>query len=279
MIEFTSDRKRMSVIVRTQDDRVLIVCKGADSIINARLAADAAHVRETNRDLEAYAEVGLRTLLVAYRYIDEDFYQDWVTKFKDAENSMTNKDKLIDRCAELVEVNLQLAGCSAIEDKLQDEVGTTIKDLKKAGIKVWVLTGDKVETAINIGQSCKLLTKDQNWMGLKGNSPSELKKEINTMLAREKVAARKSAVIVDGFQLSMIQKETGLVDDFVDLCTHHLCEAVLVCRVSPQQKADVVNMIKNRMPEKSTLAIGDGANDVSMITAAHIGIGIKGLEG
>ena len=78
----------MSVIVRTQDDRVLIVCKGADSIINARLAADASHVRETNRDLEAYAEVGLRTLLVAYRYIDEDFYQDWVTKFKDAENSM-----------------------------------------------------------------------------------------------------------------------------------------------------------------------------------------------
>lgn len=76
-----------------------------------------------------------------------------------------------------------LAGCSAIEDKLQDEVGATIRDIKKAGINIWVLTGDKVETAMNIGQSCQLLTKDQNWLALKGDSPFSLKQEINSLIA------------------------------------------------------------------------------------------------
>jgi P-type E1-E2 ATPase len=95
--------------------------------------------------------VGLRTLLVAYRLVDEDFYAKWAIKFKEAESSTQNREKKIGKVAEEIEVNLILAGCSAIEDKLQENVGQTIKDIKKAGIKVWVLTGDKVETAINIG--------------------------------------------------------------------------------------------------------------------------------
>ena len=103
-----------------------------------------------------------------------------------------------------MEVDLILAGCSAIEDKLQEDVGQTIKDIKKAGIKVWVLTGDKVETAINIGQSCKLLDKSQNWLALKGDQPYKLKKEINEYIAKGKYGARKQAIIVDGFQLTMI---------------------------------------------------------------------------
>lgn len=92
-----------------------------------------------------------------------------------------------------------LAGCSAIEDKLQEDVGQTIKDIKKAGIKVWVLTGDKVETAINIGQSCKLLDRSQNWLALKGDKPHLLKREINEFIAKSKYGARKNAIIVDGF--------------------------------------------------------------------------------
>lgn len=144
----------MSVVVRTPDNRVMVVCKGADSIINARLLPGQKHVEQTNYDLERYAEVGLRTLLIAYKYVDEDFYQKWLQKFKTASASTVARDKLIGRCAEEIEVDFILAGCSAIEDKLQDEVGATIRDIRRAGIKVWVLTGDKVETAINIGQSC-----------------------------------------------------------------------------------------------------------------------------
>lgn len=78
-------------------------------------------------------------------------------------------------CAEEIEVNFLLAGCSAIEDKLQEEVGPTIRDIRRAGIKVWVLTGDKVETAINIGQSCQLLSKEQNWLALKGEKVMQIK--------------------------------------------------------------------------------------------------------
>jgi len=114
---------------------------------------------------------------------------------------------------------------------------------------------------------------------LKGDTPYELKKDICELIAKQKYAARKSAIIVDGFQLTLIQSEDSLTSDFVDLCTFERVEVVLVCRVSPQQKADVVQMVKNRKPGASTLAIGDGANDVSMITAAHIGVGISGLEG
>jgi P-type E1-E2 ATPase len=89
--------------------------------------------------------------LIAYKYIDEDFYQSWFERFKAASSSTVNREKMIGKCAEEVEKDFLLAGCSAIEDKLQEEVGQTIKDIKRAGIKVWVLTGDKVETAINIG--------------------------------------------------------------------------------------------------------------------------------
>jgi len=109
---------------------------------------------ETNKFLEKYAEIGLRTLLISYKYVDENFYKKWLESYKKASASTQNRDQLVATCQEEMEVELTLAGCSAIEDKLQDEVGPTIKAIKSAGIKVWVLTGDKVETAINIGQSC-----------------------------------------------------------------------------------------------------------------------------
>ena len=108
----------MSVIVRCEDNRVMIVCKGADSIINARLIKNQIHSDVTNADLENYADVGLRTLLIAYKYVDEEFYQQWLVKFKEAESSTQNREKMIDKCAEEIETNFLLAGCSAIEDKL-----------------------------------------------------------------------------------------------------------------------------------------------------------------
>lgn len=161
VIEFNSDRKRMSVIVRDNENRILIVCKGADSIIAKRLEGSTEvdrklictqeHYKATQADVEKYAEVGLRTLLVAYRYVEEDHYKQWLEKYTKASQSTGDREKEIGLVAEEIEVDFTLAGCSAIEDKLQDDVGATIRDIKKAGINVWVLTGDKVETAINIG--------------------------------------------------------------------------------------------------------------------------------
>jgi magnesium-transporting ATPase (P-type) len=154
VIEFNSDRKRMSVIVRDENDRVLIICKGADSIIEKRLAPNQEHLTATKKHVDEYAEVGLRTLLIAYKYVEEDDYKKWLAKYTIAEQSTGDREKELGLVAEQIEVDFLLAGCSAIEDKLQENVGKTIADIKKAGIKVWVLTGDKVETAINIGQSC-----------------------------------------------------------------------------------------------------------------------------
>ena len=108
----------MSVVVRTPQNEIMIVCKGADSIINARLMPGQKHVEETNKQLELYAEVGLRTLLISYKYIKEDYYQKWVEGYKVASSSTQNREKLMANCQKDLEVDLLLAGCSAIEDKL-----------------------------------------------------------------------------------------------------------------------------------------------------------------
>ena len=153
-IEFDSARKRMSVIVRTPDNRIMLVCKGADSIIEGRLRPGQQSLAATKNYLDEFAKEGLRTLLVAYKYVDEDFFTVWSRKYQEALKKLTGKEKAIDKCAEEIEKDFELIGSTAIEDCLQDEVGKTIFDIKSVGIKVWVLTGDKVETAMNIGMSC-----------------------------------------------------------------------------------------------------------------------------
>jgi phospholipid-transporting ATPase len=105
--------------------------------------------------------------------------------------------------------------------------------------------------------------------------------EVANMIAQQNVTkkARENAVVIAGDTLTTIQNSTekSLIYMFIELCES--ANVVLACRVSPKQKAEVVRMMRAKNPTKSTLAIGDGANDVNMITAAHIGIGIKGLEG
>ncbi len=181
-----------------------------------------------------------------------------------------------------IEVDLMIVGATAIEDKLQDEVGATIAFLKKCGIKVWVLTGDKIETAINIGFSCNLLTKELKRLIVDGKSKEEVEASIND--AKDKVEKRKQeysgdlklALIVSGDALIEAMKEP-LSAELMKIAD--LCEAVICCRVAPKQKAEVVTLVRKTKPKVSTLAIGDGANDVNMITAAHVGVGIRGVEG
>jgi phospholipid-translocating P-type ATPase (flippase) len=183
LIEFDSARKRMTVVVRAPNGKLLVLCKGADSIIEKRLKSNQKHLFDTKQFLKAYANDGLRTLMIARKEISEEFYSAWDKKYQRAVVSV-DKEKLLAKVAEELEHDFELVGSTAIEDKLQDDVGTTIHDLKRAGIKVWVLTGDKVETAINIGYSCRLLNKHMNIFIMHEVKPKRIRVELANLLAQ-----------------------------------------------------------------------------------------------
>ncbi|XP_016087746.1 phospholipid-transporting ATPase IA-like [Sinocyclocheilus grahami] len=174
--------------------------------------------------------------------------------------------------------NLQLLGATAIEDKLQDKVPETIETLMKADIKIWILTGDKQETAINIGHSCKLLTKNMGLLVINEDTLDATRETLShhcSMLGDALHKENDFALIIDGKTLKYALT-FGARQYFLDLALS--CKAVICCRVSPLQKSEVVEMVKKQV-KVITLAIGDGANDVGMIQTAHVGVGISGNEG
>lgn len=303
-IEFNSSRKRMSAIVRFPDGSIRLFCKGADSIIYSRLKrGEQQELRKTTAEhLEMFAREGLRTLCIAERVLSEPEYLEWRKEHDKAATAMQDREEKLEEVADRIERELSLLGGTAIEDRLQDGVPDTIALLGEAGIKLWVLTGDKVETAINIGFSCNLLNNDMELINLKvpedetGQTPDEeflatLSNELDRHMAtfgitgsdQDLAAARKNheapasthALVIDGFTLRWVLHET-LMQKFLLLCKQ--CKSVLCCRVSPAQKAAVVGMVKNGL-DVMTLSIGDGANDVAMIQEADVGVGIAGVEG
>ncbi|KAK7317742.1 hypothetical protein RJT34_02215 [Clitoria ternatea] len=159
VLEFNSSRKRMSVIVEDEDGKILLLCKGADSIMFERLAKNGREFEEkTMEHVHEYADAGLRTLILAYRELNAEEYKEFDTKFSKAKNLVSaDQEILIEELSDKIEKNLILLGATAVEDKLQDGVSDCIDKLAQAGIKIWVLTGDKMETAINIGFACSLL--------------------------------------------------------------------------------------------------------------------------
>ena len=294
-LEFNSTRKRMSTIIRMPDGRITLFCKGADSVIYSRLkrGEQAQLRRSTAEHLELFAREGLRTLCIAQKDIDEEEYLAWSKTHDIAASAVEDRENKIEVVSDAIERDLTLIGGTAIEDRLQDGVPDTIALLGEAGIKLWVLTGDKVETAINIGFSCNLLNNDMDLIVFKVNEdqPESAEAELDRHLAsfgitgsdEELVAARKSheppgpthAIVIDGDALKLVL-EDELRQKFLLLCKK--CKSVLCCRVSPSQKAAVVQMVKNGL-DVMTLSIGDGANDVAMIQEADVGVGIAGEEG
>ncbi|KAH7316446.1 phospholipid-translocating P-type ATPase domain-containing protein [Stachybotrys elegans] len=304
IIEFNSSRKRMSAIVRMPDDRIILFCKGADSIIYSRLKKGEQRElrRETAEHLEMFAREGLRTLCIAQKDLSEEEYSSWKKIHDVAATALEDREDKLEAAAELIEQDLWLLGGTAIEDRLQDGVPDAIALLGEAGIKLWVLTGDKVETAINIGFSCNLLNNDMELLHLKIDEDETGQTAEDTFIdMAEKVLdqnlvvfgisgsdedlakARKNheppapthGLVVDGFTLRWVLNDR-LKQKFLLLCKQ--CKSVLCCRVSPAQKAAVVAMVKNGL-DVMTLAIGDGANDVAMIQEADVGVGIAGVEG
>lgn len=162
VLEFNSTRKRMSTLVRGPDGKIKIYCKGADTVILERLSPNQPYTDRTLAHLEDYATEGLRTLAIAYREVTEAEYAQWVAVYNQAAATINGRGDALDKAAEIIEKDLFLLGATAIEDKLQEGVPDTIHTLQQAGIKVWVLTGDRQETAINIGMSCRLITESMN---------------------------------------------------------------------------------------------------------------------
>ncbi|XP_070137120.1 phospholipid-transporting ATPase ID isoform X1 [Drosophila bipectinata] len=370
ILDFNNVRKRMSVILR-RGDSVVLYCKGADNVIYDRLHGGQEDLKARTQDhLNKFAGEGLRTLVLAERRLTEQYYNDWRMRQQEAALSLDSREQRLNAIYEEIESEMQLVGVTAIEDKLQDGVPKSIANLQNAGIKIWVLTGDKQETAINIGYSCQLLTDElADVFIVDGNSVEEVEKQLRQFKESIKIYNRfrpggseglerlnsdstidpmsvaitqTSAFMQDtnlpptpppppaisvvtfrwddkikdnkggpdsaeyndlfgdekkseggGTASIMIDENTGfalvvnghslvhclspeLENKFLDIASQ--CKAVICCRVTPLQKALVVELIK-RAKNAVTLAIGDGANDVSMIKAAHIGVGISGQEG
>uniref|UniRef100_A0AAZ3R067 Phospholipid-transporting ATPase n=1 Tax=Oncorhynchus tshawytscha TaxID=74940 RepID=A0AAZ3R067_ONCTS len=277
LLDFNSDRKRMSIILRFPDGRIRLYCKGADTVIYERLSPNSKHKEVTQTALDIFANETLRTLCLCYKDISKQEFDAWAKKHKAASVAMGNREAALDRVYEQIESNLMMIGATAIEDKLQDGVPETIAKLAKADIKIWVLTGDKKETAENIGYSCKLLTDDMQIHYGEDNEILYEKKKKRRRLRLKRLGKRPaSATPQDAAQpIDDWEKETRQVD-FVNMACE--CEAVICCRVTPKQKANVVSLVK-KYKKAVTLSIGDGANDVNMIKTADIGVGISGQEG
>eukprot|EP01119_Soliformovum_irregulare_P013335 TRINITY_DN3531_c0_g1_i3.p1 TRINITY_DN3531_c0_g1~~TRINITY_DN3531_c0_g1_i3.p1 ORF type:complete len:1154 (-),score=411.04 TRINITY_DN3531_c0_g1_i3:48-3509(-) len=286
VLEFTNVRKRMSVIVRTPEGKIVLYTKGADTVIYERLRSSDQPYRDVTRHhLDNFAKEGLRTLCLAKAELDEKNYEKWNKIFEAAATKIGGREEALEAAAEMIEKDLLLLGATAVEDKLQDGVPEAIATLAQAGIKIWVLTGDKQETAINIGYSCKLLTENMKQLILNKDTKAETEKKLNELLEEYKDRTIEDvegsdeegplAMIIDGGTLQHAL-EDDLKKKLLELGTK--CKAVICCRVSPLQKAQVVQLVRQGL-KSITLAIGDGANDVSMIQAAHLGIGISGEEG
>lgn len=299
VLEFNSSRKRMSVIVKDEDGKILLLCKGADSVTFERLGKNVKEFeKETKEHVNEYANAGLRTLILAYRELEENEYKEFNEKFTEAKSLVSaNREALIDEVAENIEKDLILLGATAVEDKLQAGVPQCIDKLAQAGIKIWVLTGDKMETAINIGFACRLLRQEmkQIIINLETAEIKALEKagereafeeaakesvlsQISEGLAQVATSRARSedlALIIDGKSL-VFALEDDMKKIFLELAVG--CASVICCRSSPKQKALVTRLVKDGIG-KITLAIGDGANDVGMLQEADIGVGISGVEG
>ncbi|NXW82688.1 AT8B3 ATPase, partial [Alopecoenas beccarii] len=160
MLDFNSDRKRMSVLVQDPQGTIRLYTKGADTVILERLQRRGPNETFTEMALDRFAEETLRTLCLASKEVSEAEYSVWSRRHHEASVLLQDRARELDKLYDEMEQNLQLLGATAIEDKLQDGVPETIQLLKLGNIKVWVLTGDKQETAMNVGYACRLLTDD-----------------------------------------------------------------------------------------------------------------------
>ncbi|KAE9022988.1 Phospholipid-transporting ATPase [Phytophthora fragariae] len=310
--EFTSDRKKSSILCREPSGRIILMSKGADSVIIEALSESAnkpSAVLQAKDQMKVYSANGLRVLCIAEREVSADEYRSWNARYSALKNN-TTRGASVEELAKIIselECRLTFVGVSAIEDKIQEGAPEALEKFRAAGIKVWMLTGDRADTATNVAHAVRLVSAEMRLLRLCESSSSWMKgskQDAVDFLHRELRRAREESELGGGdSNSSSITLKSGavppktrvglalLIDDmvveavtgfgiekeFLELCME--CESVLCARISPKQKELIVGMVRNFCPNKVTLSIGDGANDVPMIQGAHIGVGIAGEEG
>uniref|UniRef100_A0AAY4EQR9 Phospholipid-transporting ATPase n=1 Tax=Denticeps clupeoides TaxID=299321 RepID=A0AAY4EQR9_9TELE len=282
VLEFDANRRRMSVILQTPSGETVLFTKGAESAILPY--AKSGEIDKTRLHVDEFALKGLRTLVVAWRRFSVDEYREVDRRLHEARTALQQREERLAEVFSFIERDLELLGATGVEDKLQEKVQETIEALRLAGIKVWVLTGDKHETAVSVSLSCGHFHRTMNILELvQQKSDNECAEQLRRLARRYKNTLPhlppdhviQHGLVVDGASLSLALREHEKL--FMEVCKN--CSAVLCCRMAPLQKAKVVRLLKTSLEKPITLAIGDGANDVSMIQEAHVGIGIMGKEG
>lgn len=268
---FTSDSKRMGIILKhIETNRIIFYLKGADTVMKYK-------VPEVQRgflqdECENLAREGLRTLVITQKFLKESDYMIWRKMYDDASTLLQNREQAVRKVIEQLENEMEFLGVTGVEDKLQEDVCQTLESLKQAGIQIWMLTGDKLETATCIAISAGLKSKNQEIFVLKElEDPLLIQNALNEFNNK----SSNHVLIIDGISL-----KTSLDPQYQKFFFEVACkaEAVICCRCSPTQKAMVTECIK-QFTGKKTCSVGDGGNDVGMIQAADIGVGIVGKEG
>ncbi|XP_019718866.1 phospholipid-transporting ATPase IG isoform X3 [Hippocampus comes] len=303
VLNFDPVRRRMSVIVKCKSGDIVLFCKGADSSIFPRVRQE--EVEPIRVHVERNAKEGYRTLCVAYKLLGTEEYARVDAALREARLALQGREEKLMAVYNEVETGMSLIGATAVEDRLQEEAAETMQALQGAGIKIWVLTGDKMETAKSTCFACRLFQMTTELLELTvrtldegGRKREERLHELlleyhkkavqdapsveNSISGNWSVTSHEYGFIIDGATLSMVLNSTDSNSShyrtlFLQICQN--CTAVLCCRMAPLQKAQIVKLVKNSKGSPITLSIGDGANDVSMILEAHVGIGIKGKEG
>uniref|UniRef100_A0A8C5CGW2 Phospholipid-transporting ATPase n=1 Tax=Gadus morhua TaxID=8049 RepID=A0A8C5CGW2_GADMO len=264
---FTSESKRMGIIVREEaTGDITFYMKGAD----VAMATIVQYNDWLDEECGNMAREGLRTLVVAKKSLSEEQYQDFESRYSQAKLSVHDRSLKVAAVVESLERELELLCLTGVEDQLQADVRPTLELLRNAGIKIWMLTGDKLETATCIAKSSHLVSRSQDIHVFKPvSSRGEAHLELNAFRRKHDCV-----LVISGDSLEVCLRYYE--HEFVELACQ--CPAVVCCRCSPTQKAQIVTLLKQHTSNR-TCAIGDGGNDVSMIQAADCGIGIEGKEG
>uniref|UniRef100_A0A0E0F5F5 Phospholipid-transporting ATPase n=1 Tax=Oryza meridionalis TaxID=40149 RepID=A0A0E0F5F5_9ORYZ len=278
ILEFTSDRKRMSVVVLDcESGKIFLLSKGADEAI-IPCAYSGQRIKTFVDAVDKYAQLGLRTLCLGWRELESEEYLEWSRSFKEANSALIDREWKVDEVCQKLEHSLEILGVSAIEDRLQAGVPETIEILRQSGINFWMLTGDKQSTAIQIALLCNLISSEPKGqlLYINGRTVDEVARSLERVLLTMRITTsepKELAFVVDGWALEIILSRYN--EAFTELAV--LSKTAICCRVTPSQKAQLVKLLKSC--DYRTLAIGDGGNDVRMIQQADIGVGISGREG
>ena len=277
---FSSATKRMGIIVQHPGSgNITFYLKGAEDVMKDKIQLKSKF--KALEDCEILGRDGLRTLIISKKTLSLQEYKVWKKEFEKVSITTDDRERKVREVIDKLEVNMEVLGVTGVEDKLQNDVGETIEQLRDAGITVWILTGDKVETAQCIAISTRLKKKDQEWFELVNLNPDQIESKLNEFIQAARSFEKslnkpydKKVIVIDGATLNYVLAEHEKL--FIEAAIN--IPAVVCCRVAPTQKSQIVELLR-KYSNKRLCSIGDGGNDVGMIQAAHIGIGIEGKEG